>query len=88
MDTFRVTAYDKNTQTATVTIALAAREGFAAETITNMKIQNIPLDSADSVKQFFRRHADAYIRGKMEEEAKKVEVSAEVVALLNKVTNF
>jgi hypothetical protein len=88
MDTFRVTAYDQNTQTATVTIVLAAREGFAGQTITGMKIQNIPLDSVASVKAFFRSHADAYIKGKIDEDAKKVAVSPEVAALLGAVTNF
>ena len=88
MDTFKVTGYDKSTQTATVTIVLAPREGFAGQTITGMKIQGIPTDSVASVKTFFRNHADAYIKGKIEEEAKKVEISPEVAALLNVVTSF
>jgi hypothetical protein len=87
-DTFTVTAYNKATQTATVTVKLLPRDGYAGETLTGVKVQLIPIDSVQSIKTFFRNYADAYIRGKQEEEAKKVEVSAEVVALLNKETNF
>lgn len=88
MDTFRVTAYNKDTQTVTVTFVLAPRTGYAGETLTAVKLKNPPTDSVESVKQFFRTHADAYIAGKIQEEAKKVTLSAEVTALLNAVTEF
>jgi hypothetical protein len=87
-DTFRVTAYDKATQTATVTVKLEPREGYAGETLTGVKVQGVPIDSVDNIKRFFRNYADAYIRGKMQEESRKVDVSPEVVALLNKDTEF
>jgi len=88
MDTFRITGYDKNTQTVTATFVLAPRPGYAGETLTGAKLQNPPTDSVESVTNFFRGHADAYIAGKIQEEAKKVEISPEVAALLNVVTGF
>jgi len=87
-DTFTVTAYDANTQTVTATVVLKARDGYAGATLTAIKLQGCPTDSVESVKAFFRGHADGYIRGKMQEEQKKQAVSPEVAALLNKVTEF
>lgn len=88
MDTFKVTGYNRDTQTVTVTFALAPRTGYAGETLTAVKLTNPPTDSVESVKQFFRTHADAYIAGKIQEEAKKVDIADEVKTLLNKVTEF
>ncbi len=88
MDSFTVTNYNKNTQIVTVTLVLGARAGFAGETLTNLKLSNPPIDSVESVTNFFRKYADAYIAGKTSEEAKKVDISPEVAALLNVTTNF
>lgn len=88
MDTFRVTGYDVNTQVVTVNFVLAPRPGYAGETITGLKLSNPPIDTVDSVRAFFRAHADAYIAGKISEEAKKTAISSEVAALLNVTTDF
>lgn len=88
MDTFKITGYNKDTQVVTVTFVLGARDGYAGGTLTAVKLSNPPTDSVASVQQFFRSHADAYIAGKMQEEAKKVDIANEVKALLNVVTNF
>jgi hypothetical protein len=53
-----------------------------------MKLKNPPIDTVASVQAFFRSHADAYIAGKISEEAKKTAISSEVAALLNVTTNF
>lgn len=88
MDTFKITGYDKNTQLVTVNFVLAARPGYAGETLTGVKLLNPPTDTVENIQSFFRAHADAYISGKIFEEAKKVNISSEVTALLNVVTNF
>jgi hypothetical protein len=88
MDTFKITGYNKDTQVVTATFVLAPRAGYAGETLTAVKLSNPPTDSVASVQQFFRSHADAYIAGKMQEEAKKVDIALDVKALLNVVTNF
>lgn len=88
MDTFTITGYNKDTQVVTATVVLAARDGFAGETLTAVKFSNPPTDSVEDVKAFFRRQADAYIAGKVSEEAKKADIALEVKALLNKATSF
>lgn len=87
-DTFKITGYNKDTQVVTATFVLAPRAGYAGETLTGVKLTNPPTDSVESVQQFFRSHADAYIAGKIQEEAKKVAFNPDIVALLNVVTNF
>lgn len=87
-DSFTITGYAKATQIVTLNVTLAAREGFAGETITGLKLKNPPTDSVDSVKAWLRDYADAYIAGKTQEEAVKVDISDDVKALLNKATSF
>ena len=88
MDTFTVKSYSKETQIVTLDVTLAPRPGFAGETITGLKRKNPPTDSVDSVKAWLRGYADAYIAGKTQEEAVKVDISDDVKALLNKATSF
>lgn len=88
MDTFTITGYDVNTQIVTLNATLAARPGFAQETLTGLKLKNPPTDTVDAVKAFFRDYADAYIAGRTQAEAAKVAISSEVAALLNTPTNF
>ena len=88
MDSFTITGYVKATQIVTLNVVLAARPGFAGETITGLKLKNPPTDSVDSVKAWLREYADAYIAGKTQEEAVKVDISNDVKALLNTPTSF
>ena len=88
MDTFTITGYNRDTRVVTATVVLAARGGFAGETLTGLRLSNPPTDSVESVKAFFRAHADAYIAGKVAEQAKKVDIANEVKALLNVATSF
>lgn len=88
MDTFTVTAYNKNTDVATITFVLVARTGFAGATFTGVKISGIPKDTIANVKSFLRSYADAFIAGKVTEGSQQADISDEVKTLLNIATEF
>jgi hypothetical protein len=88
MDTFRITAYNATTQVVTVTVTLAARDGFAGGTYTGIKKAHPPTDTVANVKAWFREWADSYIAGVRQQTLAQAPVSAEVAALLNVTTSF
>lgn len=88
MDTFTVTAYNKNTDVATITFVLVGRTGFAGGTFTGVKISGIPKDTITNVKAFLRSYADAFIAGKVSESNQQADISDEVKTLLNIATEF
>ena len=82
MDTFKITAYDKNTGIAVVTFVVGGK------TYTGVKVASVPKDSVLAVKEYMRKYVDAYVAGKEAEAAAKADIPLEVKALLNVATGF
>jgi hypothetical protein len=82
MNTFKVTAYDKNTDVAVVTFIVKGK------TYTGVKVSGIPKDNVASVKLRMREYIEAYIAGKAVEAAAKTDIPNEVKALFNVATEF
>ena len=82
METFKITAYDKNTDIALVTFVVGGK------TYTDVKVSGIPKDTVENVKLRMRAYVDAYVAGKAQEAAAKADIPNEVKALLNVATEF
>lgn len=81
-DTFRITAYNGATDTATIVFNLDARSNFAAVTNGTQGLTGIPKDTEANATQFIWNYVDNYIAGKQAEAVKAV-ISPEVQAMLN-----
>ncbi len=82
MDTFKITAYNKDTGIAVVTFVVGGK------TYTGVKVASVPKDSVESVKAYMRQYVEAYKAGKGAEAAAKADIPLEVKALLNVATEF
>jgi hypothetical protein len=82
MDTYKITAYDKETGIAVVTFKIGGT------TYTGVKVASVPKDSVESVTAYMRKYVDAYMAGKAQEAEAKADIPLEVKALLNVATEF
>jgi hypothetical protein len=87
-DNFKITAYNANTDVATIVFNLDARTDFPAVVNGTLGIGGVPKDTAANVSAYLRKYANAYIAGKQAEAQKIAAISPEVTALLNVVTGF
>lgn len=88
MDTFTITAFNRNTDTVTVTFVLQARTGFAGGTFAGQKLQGMPRDTVANVKSYFRTYVNGLIAGKQSEDTAQTDASVDVKALVNVATEF
>lgn len=82
MDTFTITAYNVNTDVATVTFFVGG------VTFIGVNLTGVPKNTVANVKAYMLAYVNAYKAGKALEAAKVTAINAEVAALLNVATPF
>lgn len=82
MDTYKITAYNKDTGIAVVTFKVDG------QTYTGVKVASVPKDSVAAVTEYMRKYVDAYLAGKAQEAEAAKDIPNEVKALLNVATEF
>lgn len=81
-NTFTITGYTRATDTVTVTFVVDGT------TYTGVKLQGLPKDSVESVKDYMFKYVEAFKAGKKQEEDAKTDIPNDVKDLLNKPTEI
>lgn len=82
MDTFTITAYNVNTDVATVTFFINGVN------YVGINLTRVPKDTVANVKAYMLAYVNAYKAGKAVEAARIAAISPQVAALLNVATSL